>query len=713
MGEDDYVIYEGEIPLAGAKLGPKDAEASGPFMQNRLGDRAQFWRGLGASDMVMDWVENGFMAWFGEEVPHMTKANQDSCFEPRAHFDFISASMEALVARGVVGVWDRNWGEPRVTSPLKVVPKKGNKFRLILDLSRLNKYLTFPRFRYDSITKVPELFESGDYMFAWDAKDGYWHVNLHVDMWQFMCFQWEGRVLFFRQMPFGLAPACWVFTKLMRVTVDYLRRQGLKVLAYIDDGLAGAQPLAEAVRLRTLTVDTLVGCGWLINWPKSDLYLSMTGKEFIGYLISTKGVESLEPSKSRCDKFMTAVSLALKARTVSPRSVATAVGHAVSLRPCLDPVSLLFTRYLNIWIQSVAEEFSWDWRAELSVDAKYELKVWKGWFETWKSRPLWPGGQPEMLMAQDASDTAVGGWLGVFNGECRSLDHKGREHWEGVVDFEQGVLEAAGKLAVWDVVLSSTYRELYAVFFMILTFKDQLAGKWVRIQADNRSLYFIASKGSSSCLSIHNLLVRLFWLCSEHSIRWDIIWLPRELNQWADDLSKEVDQDDWSVDPKFWAVIQSRFGPFTCDMFASGATALLETFCALYWCPGVSYVDCFSGSWSGGNLWWHPNPGVLGNVLRKVKRDRARGSILLPIWPGALWWRELCPDGRHFGSLVVDWLRLPRRGALVRGSGSGLWNREWPRTDIIVVRVDGSGLGVFKGDQFCSVEGCVDCRFGR
>jgi hypothetical protein len=161
---------------------------------------------------------------------------------------------------------------------------------------------------------------------------------------------------------------------------------------------------------------------------------------------------------------------------------------------------------------------------------------------------------------------------------------------------------------------------------MILTFKDQLSGKWVRIQADNRSLYFIASKGSSSCLAILNLLVRLFWLCSEYNIRWDIIWLPRELNQWADDLSKEVDQDDWSVDPRFWAVIQSRFGPFTCDMFASGKNALLEAFCALYWCPGVSYVDCFSGSWSVGILWWHPNPGVLGNVLRKIKKDRARLS---------------------------------------------------------------------------------------
>ena len=281
-----------------------------------------------------------------------------------------------------------------------------------------------------------------------------------------------------------------------------------------------------------------------------------------------------------------------------------------------------------------------------------------------------------MLMAQDASDSAVGGWLGIFNGERSVVDGKGRQHWVGKVSFDSEVLEAAGRLERQDLVLSSTYRELYALYFMVRTFVLQLGGKWVRIQADNRSLFYIASKGSSSCLQIHDLLVNLFWLCSEAEIRWDIMWLPRELNEQADRLSKELDEDDWCLDPKFWAVIQARFGPFDCDMFASGETALLESFCSLYWCPGVSFVNCFSRSWSEGNLWWHPNPRDMGKVLRKVKGDRARGSVLLPVWSGALWWRQLCPDGRHFGSMVTNWCYLPRKGAFIRGLGNGLWNRD-------------------------------------
>jgi hypothetical protein len=703
-------IFEGDLPSEGNKLGPASAEASGPYMRGRLKARWLFWKGLGACAMVLNWVLGGFMAWFREDVPFKRKLNQESCYEPVAHKQFISASMEALKARGVVGVWKEEWGEPRVVSPLKVVPKKGGKLRLILDLSWLNKYLMFPKFRYDSVKQIADLFEGGDYMFTWDAKDGYWHVDLHEDMWQYMCFEWEGQILYFAVMPFGLAPACWVFTKMMRVSINFMRMQGLKVLAYIDDGLAAAQPKAEAIRLRDLAIKTLLGCGWLINWAKSDLNLSQDDKEFIGYRISTSGQGSLSPSVNRCNKLLTAVNFALEARTISPRRVAQATGHIVSLRPCLDPMALLFTRYLNIWIQGVAEQYGWDWRVELEGKAREELKIWKGWFTRWHTRPLWPEGEPEMLMAQDASDSAVGGWLGIFNGERSVVDGKGRQHWVGKVSFDSEVLEAAGRLERQDLVLSSTYRELYALYFMVRTFVLQLGGKWVRIQADNRSLFFIASKGSSSCLQIHDLLVNLFWLCSEAEIRWDILWLPRELNEQADRLSKELDEDDWCLNPKFWAVIQARFGPFDCDMFASGETALLESFCSLYWCPGVSFVNCFSRSWSEGNLWWHPNPRDIGKVLMKVKGDRARGSVLLPVWSGALWWRQLCPDGRHFGNMVTNWCYLPRKGAFIRGQGNGLWNRETPRTDLMVVQLDGSGLGVMKGGGFCAADGCNDCR---
>ena len=100
----------------------------------------------------------------------------------------------------------------------------------------------------------------------------------------YMCFEWLGVVYHFVVLPFGCAPACWVFTKLMKTMVKYWRSRGIKCLQYIDDLFAGDQPKSKAAVAQRVMIDTLVDCGWQINWAKSDLVLSHE-KEFIGFRI--------------------------------------------------------------------------------------------------------------------------------------------------------------------------------------------------------------------------------------------------------------------------------------------------------------------------------------------------------------------------------------------------------------------------------------------
>jgi hypothetical protein len=112
-------IFEGEMKTQ-KRLGPLGVQAGGPYMRNRFTSRIEYWKALAACPMVLGWVRKGFMAWFKEEVPYREKPNQQSCFEPQAHKDFIDGSMEALLERGVIGAWDPAWGKPRVISPLKI-----------------------------------------------------------------------------------------------------------------------------------------------------------------------------------------------------------------------------------------------------------------------------------------------------------------------------------------------------------------------------------------------------------------------------------------------------------------------------------------------------------------------------------------------------------------------------------------------------------------
>ena len=276
---------EEDMEIAGPALPGKheSSPAPLPYMRHKLRHRLAFWKSLRAPKQVLNWIEFGFMGVFQSVCPRIRKQNQESCYVPAEQFEFVDSSVRQLLDRGVIGVWNPDWGEPRVISPLKVVPKKGNTYRLILDLSKMNKHLRFPRFKYAHINQTRDVFEPGDFLFAWDLKDGYWHIDLHPEFWTYMAFEWEGVIYHFVVLPFGCAPACWVFTTVIHVLIATCRAFGLKCLSYIDDGLGGAQPMAEAVRMSGMVKTLFTEAGFALNIAKSH-FDPAPEQEFIGYL---------------------------------------------------------------------------------------------------------------------------------------------------------------------------------------------------------------------------------------------------------------------------------------------------------------------------------------------------------------------------------------------------------------------------------------------
>ena len=278
-GEDDMMIA-GSLLLGK----PESSPAPLPYMRHKLRVQLAFWKSLRVPRQVLNWIEVGFMGVFPLEsrCPRIRKQNQESCYESVEQFEFVDSSVSQLLDRGVIGIWNPDWGEPVVISPLKVVPKKGNTYRLILDLSKMNKYLSFPRFEYAHIIQTRDVFEPGDFLFAWDRKDGHWHIGLHPDFWTYMAFEWEGEIYYFAVLPFGCAPVCWVFTAVIDVLIAACRAFGLKCLSYIDGGLGGAQPLAEAVRMSGMVKALFTDAGFALNIAKSH-FDPAHEQEFIGY----------------------------------------------------------------------------------------------------------------------------------------------------------------------------------------------------------------------------------------------------------------------------------------------------------------------------------------------------------------------------------------------------------------------------------------------
>ena len=72
-------------------------------------------------------------------------------------------------------------------------------------------------------------------MVKFDLKDAYLTVPVHPSHQKYLRFEWKGRVFQFNCLAFGLTPAPRIFTKILKVVMGFLRRQGIRLIIYLDD----------------------------------------------------------------------------------------------------------------------------------------------------------------------------------------------------------------------------------------------------------------------------------------------------------------------------------------------------------------------------------------------------------------------------------------------------------------------------------------------
>jgi hypothetical protein len=214
-------------------------------------------------------------------------------------------------------------------------------------------------------------------------------------------------------------------------------------------------------------------------------------------------------------------------------------------------------------------------------------------------------------------------------------------------------------------------------------------GKKVRVQVDNHNLLYIVGRGARSP-ELNKLARELYWFCLRNGIQLDVVWVPRNLNQAADALSKFEDTEDWQLHPELFAWLEWRFGPHAVDRFGTHLNRLCPRFFSRHWCPGTSGVDSFAFSWFEEVGWINPPFSLIGRVFRKLQRERAVATLVVPVWRGRSWWPLIAPDGTHLDSHTVDWVWLPRETAtFLPGVSSGNQiAREAPRWHILAIRFD-------------------------
>jgi len=213
-------------------------------VRGRLKTHLHAWKELSPTYSVLSIIKEGYKLP-PLTIPHsVVLRNNKSVFD---NGDFVFNAIDDLLVKQCVSIVD---SQPWVVNPLSVSVRNNEKKRLVLDLRHVNSYLYKYKFKCEDITTVQQLLGESYYLYTFDIKGVYHHVEIFESHRTYLGFQWyfHGKLTYFmfNVLPFGLSTAPYIFTKLLKPAVSHWRSSGVKVCMFLDDGLGGNSSIESA-----------------------------------------------------------------------------------------------------------------------------------------------------------------------------------------------------------------------------------------------------------------------------------------------------------------------------------------------------------------------------------------------------------------------------------------------------------------------------------
>lgn len=621
-------------------------------MHGRIRAEQDKWRTFVRSKTVWLWITLGFsLMWLNQPPPSMIFENHSSTYANKA---FVTKFVSELIATQAAAVADF----PLLcVLPLGVVTRAATgKQRLIFDARYINQFIDTPKFKYETLSHVHEILQPGDYTFVLDLQAGFHHLDMHPDAYPYLGFEWQGQLYHFKQLPFGLAPAPWAFTKLMGEVIQHWRSRGFRCLGYIDDMLHANQPLLAAQAQRDTATKELAEWGCVVNLPKSQDCSQRS--IFLGAIVDTAKGAMFVPAEKR-ERVLQLINYAVTARRTKIREIECLVGHLLSLSFSFGPISIMMTRSTAMWIADMLRLYGTNARDRhysLSSEALTELQFWATAFPAFEGkRLLWRDPFVHVIHTDAAGPAPF-----TFGG------------WGGWMKYNGQMLLASGRFSRPMFVKSSTLLELEAMRNTLVSFYPHahLDGQRVLLVTDSKAGYYIITKGGSMKGLIHKVVLDILWDAISRGIDLQIEWVRREHNAFADALSKGSHACDWKLNPECFSMLSSMHGPFATDLFASDHNTQLPKFYSWHHCPSATAINAFSQHW-GRREWCNPPFNLIGRVLDHARICKARLCLIAPYWLHARWWHKLLSSQHLFQSYVHACTVLPHRSDLFLSGYSG------------------------------------------
>ena len=129
-----------------------------------------------------------------------------------------------------------------------------------------------------------------------DLKDAYFSVKIHPAHKKFLKFQWRGITYQYKALPFGLATAPRVFSKIMQGAISHVREKGVRLVQYLDDILVIASSPNQLKEHMKLVAQHLQTLGVLLS-EKKCVFQPTRMIEFVGFIVDSFQMKIFLPTQ--------------------------------------------------------------------------------------------------------------------------------------------------------------------------------------------------------------------------------------------------------------------------------------------------------------------------------------------------------------------------------------------------------------------------------
>ena len=494
--------------------------------------------------------------------------------------------------------------------------KKNGSSRLILNLVKLNPFIQYHHFKMDTIDTVINLMRRGCFMASIDLSNAYYSVPIAEEYIHFLRFVWQDELFQFKVLPNGLSSAPRIFQKILKPVYAHLRQLGHIACGYIDDSFIMSDTYINCLNSIRVTHDLFTSLGFFVNFEKSNLIPSKQ-IEHLGFILNSTDMTVSLTSKKK-------IILLAKCREVINCK-------APSIRVVAELIGILVSSFTGV-------EFGHLHYRQLELEKVLALKRVAGDYE-------------KHFFLSERAKAEIQWWIVNVNSELRHIEHgkmlltlttdASTEGWGAVFEsiLEGDPQSTGGRWTLEETKAHINKLELKAGMLGLQTFCSSIYNVHVKIYLDNTTaVAYINHMGGSHSEQCNTFAQDIWEFCRQRNLWITAAHLPGHLNVSADAKSRVFDdKTEWKLNTNVFQEIVSTFVVPEIDLFASRLNYQLKPYVAWAPDPEAKYIDAFTLDWSNFMFYAFPPFSILGQVLRKIEYDRAKGILVLPNWQTQAW----------------------------------------------------------------------------